>query len=175
MSKILKAGWKEETLQTAMTSLFAAEERRLVAEVDRLIEQNREHSKGRYSAHHCMSIDGKIFVHSRFQPAKGAGVINTMMVCGTLRRDVAAFVRDRARVADDRRTIKQMLHTCVQHCENLQQMLDTIPEELVTHTGIKWERREREMFLAPKDERFVRQWHKVKELIEFYTAVSLIY
>ena len=175
MSKIAKAGWKEQLLQTAMTSLFVAEERRLVQAIDNLIDQNRERSGGKYSDRYCMTIDGKMYVHSRYQVSKGAGVIQSMMMHSSIRREVEAFSRDKARVAEDRRMIKQMLHTCVQHCSNQQELLDTIPEELVTHTGIRWERRYAEMFLAPKDERFIRQWAQVKELIAFYSAVALIY
>ena len=175
MSKIAKAGWKEQLLQTAMTSLFVAEERRLVQAIDNLIDQNRERSGGKYSDRYCMTIDGKMYVHSRYQVSKGAGVIQSMMMHSSIRREVEAFSRDKARVAEDRRMIKQMLHTSVQHCLNQQELLDTIPEELVTHTGIRWERRYAEMFLAPKDERFIRQWDQVKDLIAFYSAVSLIY
>lgn len=175
MSKIAKTGWKEQLLQTAMTSLFVAEERRLVQVVDKLIDQNRERSGGKYSDRYCMSINSKMFVHSRYQPSKGAGVIQSMMIHSSLRREVEVFIRDRARIAEDRRMIKQMLHTCVQHCQTQQELLDTIPEELVSHIGLKWERRYAEMFLAPKDERFLRQWAQVKDLIAFYSAVSLIY
>lgn len=175
MSKLIQAGWKEQTLQTAMTSLFTAEERRLGVEVDKLIERNREASGGKYSDRYCMTINGKMYIHSRFQLSKGAGVIQSMMIHSSLRRATEEFIRDKARVAEDRRSIKQMLHTCVQHCTTMQELLDTIPEELVHHTGHKWERRYAEMFLAPKDERFVRQWAKVKDLIAFYSAVALIY
>lgn len=175
MAKLAKAGWKEELLSTAMTSLFAAEERRLITVIDSLIDKNRECSGGKYSNRYCMTIDGKMFVHSRFQISQGAGVIESMMIHSSVRRETLAFTRDRARVAEDRRMIKQMLHTCVQHCNTEQELLDTIPEELVSHTGKAWQRYNAEMFKAPEDERFKRQWAQVKDLIAFYSAVALIY
>ena len=175
MSKITKVGWKEETLNTAMTSLFAPEERRLAQTIDKLIEQNREATRGKYSDRWCMVINGKMHIHSRFQLQKGAGVIQSMMIHASIRRATEEFTRDKARVAEDRRMIKQMLHSCVQHCNTEQEFLDTIPEELVQHTGKPWERRYAEMFFAPKDERFVRQWKQVKDLIAFYSALGLIY
>lgn len=156
--------------------LFEAEERRLKAGIDRLVEQHDELSEPikRFMG---FMFNGDIYRHSR------ANLIykSYPMLDWSLNEEMEAWLKDRKAVQLDKDQIGQMLFRLQSHVMNgsehvVQERRDALPECLVSLVP-KFQAMPRnfniQFFLT--SERDIRQYAKILPKIEMYAMSKLIY
>ena len=88
-----------------------------------------------------------------------------------------AHAKDKAEVEFDRLRVKQALSLLLKDVRTAQDLRDALPNQLVEMIDqIKDMKRSRpEGFTLMTDSRKIKQYQKLREKIEFYTAARLIY
>lgn len=156
-----------------MPRLFEAEDRRLVANVNRIAKLNDEACTTRNG---WFLYQGKVYMSTdtTTQPSGAGGYPQLVRSLDSTMRE---HLRDATEVANDRDQIRQILCTLLYNCTTLQELRDTLPAFLVPlyKTIADMQPRYPQGHCAPKHERFVAQYAKILPKIEFYAGTRLLY
>lgn len=158
-------------IEAIKKALFQAENRRLVAGIDRLVEQDAEMNPGRHEMGFLYS--GEIYRHSRSSTIYRSWPL----LSWPLNVEMEAWLKDKKILALDRDQIGQILFKLMYQANDLQEMRDTLPECLVSLVPDfqKMPRMHNQEFLIRHNERDLRQFRKLLPKIELYAMSKLIY
>jgi hypothetical protein len=156
------------------TKLFEAEERRLTAGIDRIVEQHEE-IKGPSLMQ--FMFNGEVYRHSK------ANTIHKSVfsLAWELNGEMEKWLKDRKTIDLDRDQIGQMLYRLQSHVMQgydgtRQEVRDALPECLVSLVPVfqNLPRRMNTQFFLRSDRDF-RQYAKILPKIEMYAMTKLIY
>jgi hypothetical protein len=158
-----------------ITEMFSGEEARLTKEVNRIVQENKTSTK---STHSWFMFKGQVYQHSNDTYLKGGtagGAYPTLTF--SLNSLMEEYLQDRAQVDMDKAHIQQILFTMLYNCMTEQEVRDTLPACLLPLVPrlAAMPRIHGEHHMAPKDERFRRQFEKLLPKMEFYLACRLIF
>lgn len=161
-----------EFIGLMMEKLFEAEERRIDRSIEELDRQNRE-VKGHKT--YGFMHQGKVYM-----PKNNPNIADHRgreALAFTLHKQGNLLVKDIRVVADDKQMIEQLVYLLIKDCESVQAVRDTLPESLVNLSDelAQYTRLSQEGYTLEGDERAQRQFLKLKDKIDFYTATRLIY
>lgn len=161
-----------EFIGLLMEKLFEAEERRIDQAIEELDRQNRE-ARGHKT--YGFIHQGRVFCpkNSPYQ----ADHRNRESLAFSLHKQGNLLVKDMRAVSDDKQMIDQLVYLLIKDCESVQSLRDTLPETLVSLSDelYQYPRTNQEGYTLIGDERATRQFQKLKQKIDFYSATRLIY
>ena len=156
----------------ALTSaLFMAETKRLKKRELELVAENRSLSSEHYDG---FFYQGQFYTDlDRSIAAKGT----KSSLHPSLVPSMEAHAKDKAEVEFDRLRVKQALALLLKDVRTAQDLRDALPNQLAEMIDqIKGMERSRpEGFTLMADSRKIKQYQKLREKIEFYTAARLLY
>ena len=157
-------------ISAMLTEIFKSEDRRLkLAEIE-MVRKN--------STLHDTPIDG--FFHGGLfftQMATGVGKSARGALHPSLVPDMDRHIADRKTVEFDKLRVKQALALILVECQSLQDIRDTLPDMLTEMLDQvqSLPRTRPEAFLLENKKNLLRQYTKLREKIEFYMAMKLLY
>lgn len=158
-------------IQHMINELFVAEKRRLDKAIADLIRQNNElcavQASGFYYYGEYYTAEGFTSVPGTKKPTLHDSLVD----------QIDWHIKDAATIADDKRLIGQILFKLADPCETLQDLRDSLPDclaatvpalaNLPRHNEVGWSIRQ--------DTRASRQFQKLYDKIEMYSAARLMY
>ncbi len=161
-----------ELIGELVKALFEAEERRIDKAIEDLDRSNRE-VKGHQK--HGFMFQGRVFV-AKNAPYQRSDA-GTVSLAFELHKKGNFLVKDIRTVDDDKKMIEQITYLLIQDCGSIQDLRDALPESMVNLSDelMKYPRLNQEGYTLSGNERAVRQFNKLKDKIDFYTATRLIY
>lgn len=161
-----------EFIDLLMGKLFEAEQRRIDRSVEELDRQNRE-VKGHKT--YGFIHQGRVFM-----PQNNPNIPDHRgreSLAFPLHKQGNMLVQDLRAVSDDKQMIEQLVYLLIKDCETVQSVRDTLPESLVGLSDelAQYTRLSQEGYTLDGNERAQRQFAKLKDKIDFYTATRLIY
>lgn len=159
-------------LITALVAkIFEAEDRRLERDALSFVSENRALVP---TAHDGFHFEGVLFTDLELK-LQSKGVKG--QVHPSLAQSVTDHLKDKKKVAFDRVRVRQALAMVLEECRTAQDIRDTLPNCLteVFDQTRHLSRINPEAFTIQNNPRKLRQYHKLKELIEFYMITRLFY
>ena len=160
-----------EIIKALTSALFMAEIKRLKKRELELVAENRslssEHYDGFfYQGQFYTDLDRSITAKSTKTSLHPSLVLS-----------MEAHAKDKAEVEFDRLRVKQALSLLLKDVRTAQDLRDALPNQLAEMIDqIKGMERSRpEGFTLMTDSRKIKQYQKLREKIEFYTAARLLY
>ena len=160
-----------EIIKALTSALFMAETKRLKKRELELVAKNRSLSSKHYDG---FFYQGQFYTDlDRSIAAKG---IKASLHPSLVPR-MEAHAKDKAEVEFDRLRVKQALALLLKDVRAAQDLRDALPNQLAEMIDqIKDMKRSRpEGFTLMTDSRKIKQYQKLREKIEFYTAARLLY
>lgn len=160
-----------EIIKALTSALFMAEIKRLKKRELELVAENRSLSSEHYDG---FFYQGKFYTDlDRSIAAKGIKA----SLHPSLVSSMEAHAKDKAEVEFDRLRVKQALSLLLKDVRTAQDLRDALPNQLAEMIDqIKGMERSRpEGFTLMTDSRKIKQYQKLREKIEFYTAARLLY
>ena len=160
-----------EVIRALTDALFSAETKRLQKRELDLVVKNRSLSSEHYDG---FFYQGQFYTDlDRRLAAKG---IKTSLH-PSLVPSMEAHAKDKAEIKFDRLRVKQALALLLKDVRTAQDLRDALPNQLAEMIDqIKGMDRSRpEGFTLMTDPRKIKQYQKLREKIEFYTAARLLY
>lgn len=153
--------------------LFDGEIRRLTKMLDEIVTSNDRIRQSAPSA--GFLFNGKFHKRSNASRAPLAGERQTLDE--QLWDQMAEYLRDTAAIMIDIQMVNQMAHRLVGPCQTMQDLRDALPDCLVALSDEiqALERTRPEAFTIAEDERGMRQFQKIKPLMEMYSGTRLLY
>lgn len=152
--------------------LFEGEIRRLTKMLDELVVGNDRLHQSAPSA--GFLFNGKFHKRSNASRAPLAGERHTLHE--ELWDPMAEYLRDTAAVMTDIQMVNQMAHRLVGPCQNMQDLRDALPDCLAALSEeIYALERTRPEAWTITDDRGMRQFQKIKPLMEMYSGTRLLY
>ena len=160
-----------EIIKALTSALFMAETKRLKKRELELVAENRSLSSGHY--------DG-FFYQGRFYTDLDRSIASKGIKASlhpSLVPSMEAHAKDKEEVRFDRLRVKQALTLLLKDVRTAQDLRDALPNQLAEMIDqIKGMERSRpEGFTLMTDQRKIKQYQKLREKIEFYTAARLLY
>ena len=160
-----------EIIKALTGALFMAETKRLKKRELELVAENRSLSSGHY--------DG-FFYQGRFYTDLDRSIASKGIKASlhpSLVPSMEAHAKDKEEVRFDRLRVKQALTLLLKDVRTAQDLRDALPNQLAEMIDqIKGMERSRpEGFTLMTDQRKIKQYQKLREKIEFYTAARLLY
>ena len=160
-----------EIIMALTNALFSAEIKRLRKRELDLVAENRSLSSEHYDG---FFYQGQFYTDlDRSLAAKGTKA----SLHPSLVPSMEAYAKDKAEVEFDRLRVKQALALLLKDVRTAQDLRDALPNQLAEMIDqIKGMERSRpEGFTLMTDSRKIKQYQKLREKIEFYTAARLLY
>lgn len=153
--------------------LFLAELKRLDDVLLKLIEDN-EQLQGVYGTA-GFSYLGEFYISKKANRIPGYG--EQVQLHPQLYDRMQKYNEQSARLLTECTMVNQMVFRLVTGCTTRQEVRDALPECLVAQDAefTKLERTRPPAYTLDKDERALRQYHKVLPLIEYYAGSHLLY
>ena len=160
-----------EIIKALTSALFMAETKRLKKRELELVAENRSLSSGHY--------DG-FFYQGRFYTDLDRSIASKGIKASlhpSLVPSMERHIKDRREVEFDRLRVMQALALLLKDVRTAQDLRDALPNQLAEMIDqIKGMERSRpEGFTLMTDPRKIKQYQKLREKIEFYTAARLLY
>ena len=160
-----------EIIKALTSALFMAETKRLKKRELELVAENRSLSSGHY--------DG-FFYQGRFYTDLDRSIASKGIKASlhpSLVPSMERHIKDRREVEFDRLRVMQALALLLKDVRTAQDLRDALPNQLAEMIDqIKGMERSRpEGFTLMTDQRKIKQYQKLREKIEFYTAARLLY
>ena len=160
-----------EIIRALTDALFSAEIKRLRKRELDLVTENRSLSSEHYDG---FFYQGQFYTDlDRSLAAKGIKTSLHPSLVPSMER----HIKDKKEVEFDRLRVKQALALLLKDVRTAQDLRDALPNQLVEMIDqIKGMERSRpEGFTLMTDPRKIKQYQKLREKIEFYTAARLLY
>ena len=160
-----------EIIRALTRALFSAESKRLRKRELDLVAENRSLSSEHYDG---FFYRGQFYTDlDRSLAAKGIKA----SLHPSLVTDMGRHTKDKKEVEFDRLRVKQALALLLKDVRTAQDLRDALPNQLAEMIDqIKGMERSRpEGFTLMTDPRKIKQYQKLREKIEFYTAARLLY
>ena len=160
-----------EIIKALTSALFMAETKRLKKRELDLVAENRSLSSEHYDG---FFYQGQLYTDlDRSTVAKGIKA----SLHPSLVPSMEAHAKDKVEVEFDRLRVKQALALLLKDVRTAQDLRDALPNQLAEMIDqIKsMERSRPEGFTLMTDPRKIKQYQKLREKIEFYTAARLLY
>lgn len=160
-----------EIIKALTSALFMAETNRLKKRELELVAENRSLSSEHYDG---FFYQGQFYTDlDRYIAAKGTKASLHPSLVPSMER----HIKDKKEVEFDRLRVKQALALLLKDVRTAQDLRDALPNQLAEMIDqIKGMERSRpEGFTLMTDSRKIKQYQKLREKIEFYTAARLLY
>ena len=160
-----------EIIRALTDALFSAETKRLRKREFDLVAENRSLSSQHYDG---FFFQGQFYTDlDRSLAAKGIKTSLHPSLVPSMER----HIKDKKEVEFDRLRVKQALALLLKDVRTAQDLRDALPNQLAEMIDqIKGMERSRpEGFILMTDQRKIKQYQKLREKIEFYTAARLLY
>ena len=160
-----------EIIRALTDALFSAETKRLRKREFDLVAENRSLSSQHYDG---FFFQGQFYTDlDRSLAAKGIKTSLHPSLVPSMER----HIKDKKEVEFDRLRVKQALALLLKDVQTAQDLRDALPNQLAEMIDqIKKMKRSRpEGFTLMTDSRKIKQYQKLREKIEFYTAARLLY
>ena len=160
-----------EIIRALTDALFSAETRRLRKREFDLVAENRSLSSQHYDG---FFFQGQFYTDlDRSLASKGIKASLHPSLVPSMER----HIKDKKEVEFDRLRVKQALALLLKDVQTAQDLRDALPNQLAEMIDqIKEMKRSRpEGFTLMTDSRKIKQYQKLREKIEFYTAARLLY
>ena len=160
-----------EIIKALTSALFMAETKRLKKRELELVAENRSLSSEHYDG---FFYQGQFYTDlDRSLAAKGTKA----SLHPSLVPSMEKHIKDKKEVEFDRLRVKQALALLLKDVRTAQDLRDALPNQLAEMIDqIKdMERSRPEGFTLMTDSRKIKQYQKLREKIEFYTAARLLY
>ena len=160
-----------EIIRALTDALFSAETKRLRKREFDLVTENRSLSSQHYDG---FFFQGQFYTDlDRSLAAKGIKTSLHPSLVPSMER----HIKDKKEVEFDRLRVKQALALLLKDVRTAQDLRDALPNQLAEMIDqIKEMKRSRpEGFTLMTDSRKIKQYQKLREKIEFYTAARLLY
>ena len=160
-----------EIIRALTDALFSAETKRLRKREFDLVAENRSLSSQHYDG---FFFQGQFYTDlDRSLAAKGIKTSLHPSLVPSMER----HIKDKKEVEFDRLRVKQALALLLKDVQTAQDLRDALPNQLADMIDqIKdMERIRPEGFTLMTDSRKIKQYQKLREKIEFYTAARLLY
>ena len=160
-----------EIIKALTSALFMAETKRLKKRELELVAENRSLSYEHYDG---FFYQGQFYTDlDRSIAAKGTNASLHPSLVPSMER----HIKDKEEVEFDRLRVKQALALLLKDVRTAQDLRDALPNQLAEMIDqIKGMERSRpEGFTLMTDPRKIKQYQKLREKIEFYTAARLLY
>jgi hypothetical protein len=161
-------------LDAIVDQLFAADNRRLQAWVDKLCQKNQEVRR--------TPVVGFLYGGVYYRPSNVLGLVHDKRALDpSLYDDVDTFLKDKSTIDADKHSVRQALFSILDPCKDLQDIRDTLPEFLVDCAAQyaphlrSLTRSEETAFTIRDNPRALRQFNKALPKLETYAAARLIY
>ena len=157
-------------IQVLCNKLFEREEARIDSVLKTIWTKNIALSR--------VNHDGFIYKGDYYRPKSLPNAASVKAILHSELDDtMEAFLVDQQRVKDERKTIEQVLTKLLRPCQDFTEIRNALPNclaDLLEQTqGIQ--RTSEEAWTLAQDERGMRQYLKVRPLMEFYSAARLLY
>ena len=160
-----------EIIKALTSALFMAETKRLKKRELELVAENRSLSSKHYDG---FFYQGQFYTDlDRSIASKGIKASLHPSLVPSMER----HIKDKKEVEFDRLRVKQALALLLKDVRTAQDLRDALPNQLAEMIDqIKGMERSRpEGFTLMTDQRKIKQYQKLREKIEFYTAARLLY
>ena len=160
-----------EIIRALTDALFSAETKRLRKREFDLVAKNRSLSSQHYDG---FFFQGQFYTDlDRSLASKGIKTSLHPSLVPSMER----HIKDKKEVEFDRLRVKQALALLLKDVQTAQDLRDALPNQLAEMIDqIKEMKRSRpEGFTLMTDSRKIKQYQKLREKIEFYTAARLLY
>ena len=160
-----------EIIKALTSALFMAETKRLKKRELELVAENRSLSSEHYDG---FLYQGQFYTDlDRSLAAKGIKASLHPSLVSSMEK----HIKDKKEVEFDRLRVKQALALLLKDVRTAQDLRDALPNQLAEMIDqIKGMERSRpEGFTLMTDSRKIKQYQKLREKIEFYTAARLLY
>ena len=160
-----------EIIRALTDALFSAETKRLRKREFDLVAENRSLSSQHYDG---FFFQGQFYTDlDRSLASKGIKTSLHPSLVPSMER----HIKDKKEVEFDRLRVKQALALLLKDVRTAQDLCDALPNQLAEMIDqIKGMERSRpEGFTLMTDQRKIKQYQKLREKIEFYTAARLLY
>ena len=160
-----------EIIRALTDALFSAETKRLRKKEFDLVAENRSLSSQHYDG---FFFQGQFYTDlDRSLASKGIKASLHPSLVPSMER----HIKDKKEVEFDRLRVKQALALLLKDVQTAQDLRDALPNQLAEMIDqIKGMERSRpEGFTLMTDQRKIKQYQKLREKIEFYTAARLLY
>ena len=160
-----------EIIRALTDALFSAETKRLRKREFDLVAENRSLSSQHYDG---FFFQGQFYTDlDRSLASKGIKASLHPSLVPSMER----HIKDKKEVEFDRLRVKQALALLLKDVRTAQDLRDALPNQLAEMIDqIKGMERSRpEGFTLMTDQRKIKQYQKLREKIEFYTAARLLY
>jgi hypothetical protein len=150
--------------------LFAADDRRLQAWVDRLCEKNQELRRE--------PVIGFLYGGRYFRPSNVVGLVKTKRALDPSMYDqIDAYLDDERQVDKDKAFIRQAMFAVLDPCKDIQDIRDALPECLVDCLPKLKElsRHNQPAFTIQDNPRALRQFNKVLPMMEVYATARMVF
>ena len=157
-------------IDNVIDSLFAADNRRLQAWVDRLCEKNQEARRE--------PVVGFLYGGVYYRPSNVIGAVPVKRAIDpSLYPQIDAFLADKRTIDDQKQLIRQGMFMVLDPCKSIDDIRDALPECLVDCLpNLKTMPRHREAAFTIQDNpRACRQFAKILPIMEIYASARLIY
>lgn len=163
----------KQFVEQIVAKLFESQDRRIDRLVTELDKKNREIKNYQVEG---FLLQGQAFVpkNARYAHARGT---SRNSLSFTLQEEGNELLVEKRTLDHDRKIIEQFLYKTLYHCQNAQEVRDTIPQCLIQFSPQlqKMEQRSSIGFYAPKDPRYLREAEKIIPRIEYYSVLHLMY
>ena len=160
-----------EIIRALTDALFSAETKRLRKKEFDLVAENRSLSSQHYDG---FFFQGQFYTDlDRSLASKGIKTSLHPSLVPSMER----HIKDKKEVEFDRLRVKQALALLLKDVQTAQDLRDALPNQLAEMIDqIRGMERSRpEGFTLMTDQRKIKQYQKLREKIEFYTAARLLY
>lgn len=168
---MLQPGQINQIIDALISGLFSTEMQRLKKRELQIVVENRKVSGSQF--------DG-FFYQGRYYTDLDKSIASKGIKSGlhsSLVPQMERHIKDRREVEFDRLRVKQALALILKGCRTAQDLRDALPNQLAEMIDqIKSMPRSRpEGYTLMTDPRKIKQYQKLREKIEFYTAARLLY